>query len=230
MSCSRQMLAKKLQAETKEETQNQLPSDAMIELYKKMSLEDLGNTKLVAGKCSGQTCKMVREEDPGYVAWLLQHQGKNPRFQALFLYVEKLEQLLVKKSKGGQKEEKQEKPQPQVTRLENDNFPHMQTPDSSDEEEQMIAPFLQCQTKPKKTSGLSPSSGDNTMTDVMKEMILGIQTLQQDMEKLSMMVVNHQQHSAQIQEALMTLQNHILGQEHRLCHLEGQLAEFLQKK
>lgn len=138
MSCSRQMLAKKLQAETKEETQNQLPSDAMIELYKKMSLEDLGNTKLVAGRCSGQTCKMVREEDPGYVAWLLQHQGKNPRFQALFLYVERLEQLLVKKSKGGQKEEKQEKPQPQVTRLENDNFPHMQTPDSSDEEEQMI--------------------------------------------------------------------------------------------
>lgn len=228
MSCSRQMLAKKLQAETKEETQNQLPSDAMIELYKKMSLEDLGNTKLVAGKCSGQTCKMVREEDPGYVAWLLQHQGKNPRFQALFLYVEKLEQLLVKKSKGGQKEEKQEKPQPQVTRLENDNFPLIHG--DSRFQRRGRADDLQCQTKPKKTSGLSPSSGDNTMTDVMKEMILGIQTLQQDMEKLSMMVVNHQQHSAQIQEALMTLQNHILGQEHRLCHLEGQLAEFLQKK
>ena len=80
-----QALRKKMLHQTKEES-NKDPFAEMMDTVKVMSLPELANLPMQAGRYKGLTCQEVLETDPGYVLWLNQHHPCNPRFLAVREY------------------------------------------------------------------------------------------------------------------------------------------------
>ena len=65
--------------------------------YNRMTLQELGEDKILHGKHQGDPCRQVYQEDPKYVIWILGHQAENVKYLNLVTYAHKVEEDMKKK-------------------------------------------------------------------------------------------------------------------------------------
>ena len=178
----------------------------LAQAFLQMDMAELGEMIQSDGKHKGSKIK-VAAQDLSYLLWLCNHQAENPKYQALMVYAQRQELA---------------KPEVKGKQLPMDGYPKSCSGSASIE---VKSTKSLTQLVENLTSMSELIENPNKMNETM-EKNASIEQLQAEMISLSSLVQHLQDHSRQVQEAVMVLHQHLLGLKDEVSQITNRVTQI----